>query len=145
MEDLKQCYHGNTSQGNQQIQCDPYQNSKGILFSETEKLILKFMCGLPWWLSGKESACQCRRHRFDPQSGKILHAMQQLSLCKTIDPVLQSLGAVATEPVHPTASAPQREKPPKRDARVLKLERSSSQLEKSPRSKGERQGGQETN
>ena len=20
---------------------------------------------LPWWLSGKESACQCRRHRFD--------------------------------------------------------------------------------
>ena len=22
--------------------------------------------GLPRWLSGKESACQCRRHRFDP-------------------------------------------------------------------------------
>ena len=22
--------------------------------------------GLPWWLSGKQSACQCRRHRFDP-------------------------------------------------------------------------------
>ena len=22
--------------------------------------------GLPWWLSSKESACQCRRHRFDP-------------------------------------------------------------------------------
>ena len=21
---------------------------------------------LPWWLSGKESACQCRRRRFDP-------------------------------------------------------------------------------
>ena len=21
--------------------------------------------GLPWWLSGKESTCQCRRHRFD--------------------------------------------------------------------------------
>ena len=21
--------------------------------------------GLPWWLSGKESVCQCRRHRFD--------------------------------------------------------------------------------
>jgi len=20
----------------------------------------------PWWLSGKESACQCRRHGFDP-------------------------------------------------------------------------------
>ena len=23
------------------------------------------------WLTGKESACQCRRHRFDPWVGKI--------------------------------------------------------------------------
>ena len=22
--------------------------------------------GLPWWLSGEESACQCRGHRFNP-------------------------------------------------------------------------------
>ena len=27
--------------------------------------------GLPRWLSCKESACQCRRHRFDPWIGKI--------------------------------------------------------------------------
>ena len=27
--------------------------------------------GLPWWLSGKESACQCRRCRFDPCVRKI--------------------------------------------------------------------------
>ena len=27
--------------------------------------------GLPWWLSGKESACCSRRHRFDPWVGKI--------------------------------------------------------------------------
>ena len=27
--------------------------------------------GLPWWLSSKESACQCRRHRLDPWDGKI--------------------------------------------------------------------------
>ena len=26
--------------------------------------------GLPWWLSGKESACQCRRHGFEPWVGK---------------------------------------------------------------------------
>ena len=26
---------------------------------------------LLWWLNSKESACQCRRHRFDPWSGKI--------------------------------------------------------------------------
>ena len=35
--------------------------------------------GLPWWLSDKESACQCRRHRFPPWSGKIAHAVEQLS------------------------------------------------------------------
>ena len=30
-----------------------------------------FGIGLPWWLSGKESACQCRRWGFDPWVGKI--------------------------------------------------------------------------
>ena len=28
-------------------------------------------CGLPWWLRGIESGCQCRRHRFDPWVRKI--------------------------------------------------------------------------
>ncbi|XDA85452.1 hypothetical protein R6Z07F_015228 [Ovis aries] len=32
---------------------------------------LFFSSGLPWWLSGKEAACQGRRHRFDPWIGKI--------------------------------------------------------------------------
>ena len=27
--------------------------------------------GPPWWLCGKECACQCRRHRFDPWVRKI--------------------------------------------------------------------------
>ena len=31
-------------------------------------------------LSSKESTCQCRRHRFNPWSGKIPHIVQQLSL-----------------------------------------------------------------
>ena len=30
-----------------------------------------FIWGLPWWLSGKEPACQCRRLRFDPWDGRI--------------------------------------------------------------------------
>ena len=34
-------------------------------------------------------ACQCRRHRFKPWSGKIPHVVEQLSPCTT-----------ATEPVH---------------------------------------------
>jgi len=53
--------------------------------------------GLPWWLSGKESACQCRRHQFDPWSGKIPHATEQLSPCATTT-ALQNPGAITTEP-----------------------------------------------
>ena len=30
------------------------------------------VAGLPWWLSGKEPAYQCKRCRFDPWVGKIL-------------------------------------------------------------------------
>ena len=30
------------------------------------------LCGFPWWLSGKESACQWRRCRFNLWYGKIL-------------------------------------------------------------------------
>ena len=36
---------------------------------------------LPWWLRGKEPSCQCRTHGFDPWSGKIPLAVEQLSLC----------------------------------------------------------------
>ena len=56
--------------------------------------------GLPTWSSGKEFACQCRGHGFDPWSGKIPHAVEQLSLCATsIEPVLQSLQVTTAEPV----------------------------------------------
>ena len=43
----------------------------------------KSICRLLWWLSGKESACQGRRHRFSSRSRKIPHVMEQLSLCTT--------------------------------------------------------------
>ena len=39
--------------------------------------------GLPWWRSGKESTCQHRGHGFELRSGKIPHAMEQLSPCAT--------------------------------------------------------------
>ena len=35
--------------------------------------------GRPWWLNGKESTPQCRRHRFSPWSRKIPHVTEQLS------------------------------------------------------------------
>ena len=47
------------------------------------KILLKYGYGLPWWCSGWESACHCRGHGFDPWSGKIPHAAEQLSLCAT--------------------------------------------------------------
>ena len=58
----------------------------------------KVFPGLPWWSSGKESTCQCGRHRFNPWSRKISHAAQQLSPCAvTIEAVLFSPGAPTTE------------------------------------------------
>jgi len=50
---------------------------------------LKLSGRLPWWSSGKDSACEHRGHRFDPWSGKIPHAMEQPSVCATApEPVL---------------------------------------------------------
>ena len=44
---------------------------------------------LPWWSSGKESTCQCRRHGFDPWSRKVSYAAEQPSpSTTTIEPVL---------------------------------------------------------
>ena len=34
-------------------------------------LVSNIEMGLPWWLSGKEPACQCRRRGFGPWVGKI--------------------------------------------------------------------------
>ena len=56
--------------------------------------------GLPWWLSGKDSICHCRRYRFNLLSGKIPHAMEQRSPCATTtEPVFWRPGAAITEPM----------------------------------------------
>ena len=61
----------------------------GIELGSTKSLLKKGDQGLPWWRSGKESTCQCKGHRFDPWSGKIPHAAEQLSLsATTTEPVL---------------------------------------------------------
>ena len=67
------------------------------LFSQPNKIVSNFitflisnkLVVLPWWLSGEESACQCRRHGFDPWSSEISHATGQLRPCTaTSEPVL---------------------------------------------------------
>ena len=41
------------------------------------KALKRLERGLPWWLSGKESACQGRRHRYDPWSERMPHTVQR--------------------------------------------------------------------
>ena len=55
--------------------------------------------GLPRWLCGTESTCQCRRRGFDPSSRKTPHAAEQLNPCSTTtEPVPWSSGTTTTEP-----------------------------------------------
>ena len=99
------------------------QTISGLPFSTLSKFglcknlsVLKLFLGLPWWLSGKESTCQCKRYGFDPWSGKIAHAAEELSLCTTtIKPALQSPRAPTTE-----ARAPQSLCSPTREATTLR-------------------------
>ena len=72
-----------------------------------DSFIKIFYLGLPWWRSGWESACQCRAHGFEPWSGKIPHAAEQLSPWATItepahlEPVLRNgRGRDSERPAH---------------------------------------------
>ena len=72
-----------------------------------ENLFKEIMVGLPWWCSGWESACRCRGHGFEPWSGKIPHAAEQLGPWATtaepahLEPVLRNgRGRDSERPVH---------------------------------------------
>ena len=66
-----------------------------------ERSLINLLPGLPWWLRGKESACQCRRHGFDPWSGKIPHAVEQLSPSVCLS-VAQSCSTLQPHKLQPT-------------------------------------------
>ena len=79
--------------------------SKKLLLKQVLKIIFIFLIqnscikrilqGLPWWRSG----LQCRRHGFEPWSGKIPHAAEQLSPgATTTEPARQSPQATTIEP-----------------------------------------------
>ena len=74
---------------------------------QSKFVLKKSFLGLPWWRSGSESSCQCRGHGFEPWSGKIPHAAEQLSPWAT-----------TTAARVPRAYAPQQEKPPQWEARA---------------------------
>ena len=56
---------GLQSTGSQRVGHNWATNTRGVLH------YLTLLSGLLWWLSGKESSCQCRRHRLDPWVRKI--------------------------------------------------------------------------
>ena len=61
-----------------------------------QKIIKNFKTlGLLWWLRGKESTCQFKRHGFSSQLEKILHASEQLN------PWATNYWARALEPGNP--------------------------------------------
>ena len=70
-------------------------NNELLLYS-TGNYIQYPMIGLPWWHSGWESACQCKGHGFEPWSGRIPHATEQLGPWATtaeparLEPVLHN-------------------------------------------------------
>ena len=108
---------------------------KYILYVKHSHIIdVKKSTGLLWWLSGKESVCQCRTHGFNSWSEKLPHAVEQLSPCvETTEPVLWSLGAATAEAHELRAHALQQEKPLQWEAHAMWLESTrSAQLEKSP-------------
>ena len=72
--------------------------------------------GLPWWLSGKESTCQSRRHGSIPSLGR--------SICRGVaKPMSHNSWAHVQQlmkPKYPRYHAPQ-EKPPQWEAHALQL------------------------
>ena len=76
----------------------PYCDGQKSLF-----LIETWVVGLFWWYSGREATCQCRRHGFDPWSGKIPHVVEQLSPRATLlSPSAVSAEACPLGPVFAT-------------------------------------------
>ena len=74
---------------------------------QMEKMFSKVKLGLPWWLSGKDSACQFRRHRFHrhmPWRGWT-HGPERLGLC-------------TLEPMHCNKRSHHNEKPVRHNRRV---------------------------
>ena len=85
-----------------------YVTLRNVLITTTFYcMVRKPSAGLPWWRSGWESACQCSGHGFEPWSGKIPHAAEQLGPWATtteparLEPVLHNKrGRDSERPAH---------------------------------------------
>ena len=107
---------------------------KQCLITYLTKITIKdFMGRFPWWLRGKESFCQCGRHRFDPWSWKVPHATGRLSWCTTTMSLCsRTWGPQLQRPTCPRAGAPPQEARAIRSPHTTRQSRPRSlQLEKS--------------
>ena len=77
-----------------------------------ENVCKTHMWELPWWLSDDESPFQCRRHGFDPWSGRS-HMLQsnQARLPQLLSLCSRARKLQLPKPKHPRACAQQQEKP----------------------------------
>ena len=86
------------------VRCTLYYSPLSVQYIISKKnsihTLIKNTLGLPCWHSGWESACQCRGHGFEPWSGRIPHAVEQLGPCATAtEAALWSPRATTAEPV----------------------------------------------
>ena len=51
--------------------CGSWGHKESDMTERLNRTELMYVCALPWWLSGKEFACQCRRLGFDPWVRKL--------------------------------------------------------------------------
>ena len=89
------------------IECSLKTGCVWIWTSISNLAVKNYFQGLPWWRSGWESACQCRGHGFEPWSGRVPHAAEQLGPWATIaeparlEPVLRNKrGRDSERPAH---------------------------------------------
>ena len=81
LERVRYVYYLDCADGYLHVSKDQIVHIKYVQFFEYQLYLNKAVFkngGLPWWRSGWESACQCRGHGFEPWSGKIPHAAEQL-------------------------------------------------------------------
>ena len=77
------------SKFSQQLTSSLLKASNIMYVVKTRQFTTLYNLDFPGGDNGEESTCQCRGHRFNPWSRKILYAVEQLSSCTTsTDPVV---------------------------------------------------------
>ena len=84
--------------------------SKIFSFLSLTFLIYKIRVRLPWWLYGKESACQRRRHGFNRRSRRIPQVAEHLSPCTPTHFRAQEPQPLTPHTTCPTAPAQHQER-----------------------------------